>query len=215
MPSAKIWKAAVTVQNSLIWCAAVGVLVLNFVLLWQNRSLRSRMELLSGTKVVAGQQMRDLSGVSLDGYLRPIPLPGAGSERLLIIGFSPNCQYCRANQERWQVLARGINVHKGWRVVWVSRDPIVLTTDYCREQGIPYKDVMAEPPEATYDQLGLRIVPRTIVIGPGGIVEKVWSGQLDRTQWDEVLSFLNLSDNTSARFRNGAEQEASAPKAVR
>lgn len=209
MASGTLRKAAGIAGNSLLWSAAVGVLILNILLFQQNRSLRSRMESLSGTYVVAGQQVRDLSGVSLDGYFRPITLPESDSERLLIIGFSPNCQYCRANQDRWQVLARGMNEHKGWHVVWVSRDPIVPTTDYCKAQGIPYKDVVAEPPMKTYDQLGLRVVPRTIVIGSGGVVEKVWSGQLDANQWKEVFSFLNLSWNATLRSLTGPQEAAS------
>lgn len=92
--------------NSILWCAAVGLLVANIILFQQNRSLKTRIVLLSGTKVVAGQQMRDLSGASLDGYVRPIPMPASDSERLLIIGFSPNCQYRRANQERWGELGK-------------------------------------------------------------------------------------------------------------
>lgn len=195
MVSGRLGRAAV--GNSILWCAAVGLLVVNIILLQQNRNLKTRIVSLSGTKVIAGQQMRDLSGASLDGYVRPIPMPASDSERLLIIGFSPNCQYCRANQERWGALAQGFSEHKGWRVVWVSRDPIPLTTDYCRTQGIPLKDVIAEPPMETYDQLGLRVVPRTIVVGPGGIVQKVWSGEFDTTQWREILSFLKLSEKAA------------------
>jgi hypothetical protein len=203
MLSVRFWQGAATVRNSLLWCATVGVLILNIVLLRQNRILRTRLDSSTGATVTAGQQMHDLAGVSLNGYLRPIALPASPSERLLIIGFSPNCGYCRANQNRWQVLARGVNERKGWRVVWVSRDPITLTADYCRTQSIANQDVVAEPPEATYDQLGLRIVPRTIVVGPGGIVEKVWSGQLGPNQWNEVFSFLKLSDNMVSNSPSG------------
>ena len=88
---------------------------------------------------------------------------------------------------------------------------IVLTREYCGAQGIPYGDVLADPPEATYEQLGLRVVPRTIVVGPGGIVEKVWSGQLDASEWNEIFSFFSLPGNATSHLSGGAEQAASAP----
>lgn len=183
-------KSSASWANGLVLSLAACLLVLNFVLLKQNNRLRSEVESLRTGRVAAGQQLRNLAGVSADGYLRAITLPTSPSERLLIIGFSPECPYCRANQNGWQVLARSIRERKGWRIVWVSRDPTTPTIDYCRAQGIPFSDVVAEPPEATYAQLGLRAVPKMILVGPGGVVEKVWSGQLDDAQWKDVFSFF-------------------------
>jgi hypothetical protein len=179
--------------NLLVSTLSVCLLTLNVVLLKQNRSLRSEVESLRGGRVVVGQQLLNLAGVSLDGHLRSIALPSAVSERLLIIGFSPGCRYCQANQNGWNALAHGISQRNGWRVIWVSRDPAALTVDYCRAQGIPFSDVLAEPPERTYSQLGLRIVPKMILVGPGGVVEMVWSGQLNDAQWKEAFSFLKVS----------------------
>jgi hypothetical protein len=187
--------------NLLLLSLSVCLLVLNVVLLKQNGSLRSELESLRGGRVVVGQQLLNLAGVSLDGSLRSIVLPSAGSERLLIIGFSPGCRFCQANQNGWNVLAHKIRDRNDWRVIWVSRDPAALTIDYCRAQGIPSSDVVAEPPEGTYSQLGLRSVPKMILVGPGGVVQMVWSGQLDDAQWRDVFSFLKVSGGAQSGSR--------------
>jgi hypothetical protein len=179
--------------NLLVLTFAVCLLVLNIELFKQNSSLRSDIQSLRVGRVAVGQQLRGLAGVALNGYLRAIALPTLPSEKLLIIGFSPDCPYCKANQSGWQVLAGKIRERKGWRVMWVSRDSTNGTLDYCRTQGIPFSEVVAEPPESTYVQLGLRAVPKMILIGPGGIVEKVWSGQLEDAQWTEAFSSLMVS----------------------
>lgn len=178
--------------NLLLLSLSLCLLVLNVVLLKQNGGIKSELESIKSGRVAVGQQLLNLTGASLDGRLRSIALPSSAAERLLIIGFSPDCPYCRANQNGWHVLANEFRERNGWRVVWVSRDPAALTADYCRAQGIPFSEVVAEPPESTYSQLGLRSVPKMILVGPGGVVQMVWSGQLDDAQWKNVFSFLKV-----------------------
>ena len=204
-------KMAARWANLLVLSLSVCLLVLNVVVLKQNGSLRSEVESLRGGRVVVGQQLLNLAGVSLDGRLRSIALPSSASERLLIIGFSPGCRYCQANQNGWNVLSHGINERNGWRVIWVSRDPATLTIDYCRAQGIPFSDVVAEPPEGTYSQLGLRSVPKMILVGPGGVVEMVWSGQLDEANWKDVFSFLKVSGGALSGSRPSLEDRNFQP----
>jgi peroxiredoxin len=67
---------------------------------------------------------------------------------------------------------------KGVRVLWVSRDPIEVTKEYCLKRGILLSDVLADPPYRTYTQLGLARVPNTVLVDATGTVEKVWPGRL-------------------------------------
>jgi hypothetical protein len=94
-------KMATRWANLLVLSLSVCLLVLNVVVLKQNGSLRSEVESLRGGRVVVGQQLLNLAGMSLDGRLRSIALPSSASEHLLIIGFSPGCRYCQANQNGW------------------------------------------------------------------------------------------------------------------
>ncbi|HEX4543351.1 MAG TPA: redoxin domain-containing protein [Candidatus Acidoferrum sp.] len=130
----------------------------------------------------------------LDGRVEPVGLPSAGS-KLLIITFSPGCPACQANKERWMKLANTLE-QKGARVLWVSRDPIEVTREYCLKHGIPLIDAVADPPYRTYLQLGLARVPNTVLVGPGGTVEKVWAERLDQDGWNSLFAYMGGAQET-------------------
>jgi peroxiredoxin len=176
----------------LIACAAVALLVQNFIVLRENRDLRSRQSL---PFIVEGARVRELAGLSLDGAARRVALPVLGS-RLLVIAYSPGCPFCRANQSGWMSLERQLK-QRGWNVIWLSRDPIEPTRDYCLKVGIPESEVLAEPSFRTYYQFGLEAVPNTMVVGPGGTVEKLWSGELRKDSWLRLSEYFGLGGITS------------------
>ena len=180
MPKSKFGKAI----EILLWLAALGVLAENIILFQQNRRLNETL----APQITAGTHLQMLSGLSLDGHLQPVTLPQAGS-KLLIITFSPGCPACQANQDGWMKLASALE-QKGIRVLWVSRDPIEITRDYCTKHGIRLSDTLADPPYRTYAQLGLARVPNTLLVGPGGTVEKVWAGRLDQSGWSTMFAYF-------------------------
>jgi hypothetical protein len=110
----------------------------------------------------------------------------------LVIAYSPNCPFCRANQKNWEYLEREVK-NKGWSVVWLSRDPVEITRP-CVQTGIPLSEVIAEPTVRTYLQLGLVSVPGTIAVGADGIVQKVWSGELHADGWRQLSMYFGLGD---------------------
>ena len=181
------------VMEIFLWVVALGVLAENIVLLLENRRLNDAL----APQIAAGTQLQMLAGLALDGRLQPVPLPAADS-KLLIITFSPGCPACQANQDGWMKLA-GTLEQKGVRVLWVSRDPIEITRDYCLKHGIPLSDVLADPPHRTFAQLGLARVPNTLLVGAEGRVERVWAGRLDQAGWDTMFAFF------------GERQEAASP----
>jgi hypothetical protein len=180
-------KIAGSAFRGLLWCAAVGVLFQNVILLRQNRQLKQVHRL---DEVSAGERLNNLEGIGLDGRLESISLPTASSPRMLIITFSPGCPACQASQSTWMRLSRELRP-RGWLVLWVSRDPIELTSDYAKQKEIPPSYVVADPPRRTYFQLSLEAVPNTIVVGPGGLVEKVWSGALEPDKWEEISAYFD------------------------
>ena len=179
----------------LLWMAALAVLAENIVLLRQNRRLRDA----AAPQITAGTQLQMLSGLNLDGRLEPVSLPSAAS-KLLIITFSPGCPACQANQEGWTNLASLLKA-KGVRVLWVSRDPIDITRDYCRKHRVPLSDTLADPPYRTYAQLGLARVPNTVLVGAGGTVEKVWVGHLDPAVWNTVFAYFGERQDAASATR--------------
>ncbi len=180
----------------LLWLAALAVLAENVVLLRQNRHLREAL----APQIAAGTHLQMLSGLSLDGRQEPVDLPAAGS-KLLIITFSPGCPACQANQDGWMRLATTLEP-KGMRVLWVSRDPIEITRDYCAKHGIPLSDTLADPPYRTYAQLGLARVPNTVLVGAGGTVEKVWAGRLDQPDWNTMFAYFGERQEMASPARS-------------
>ncbi len=192
MPKIKFGKAL----EMLLWLAALGVLAENVVLFRQNRRLSEAL----APQIIAGTQLQMLSGLALDGRVEPVNLPAAGS-KLLIITFSPGCPACQANQDGWIKLASALE-QKGLRVLWVSRDPLEITKDYCAKHGMPPSDVLADPPYRTFVQLGLARVPNTVLVGADGTVEKVWPGRLDQAGWDTVFAYFGERQQTASPLQS-------------
>ena len=184
------------VMEVLLWLAGLGVLAENIFLFQENRRLSEAL----APQITAGTQLQMLSGVALDGRLEPVTLPSADS-KLLIITFSPGCPACQANQDGWMRLASTLE-QKGVRVLWVSRDPIEITRDYCTKHGIPLSDAMADPPYRTYAQLGLARVPNTLLVGTDGTVEKVWAGRLDQAGWNTMFAYFGERQETASPLRS-------------
>ncbi len=172
------------VMEIFLWLVALGVLAENVFLFLQNRRLSEAL----APQITAGTQLQMLAGIGFDGRLEPVALPSADS-KLLIITFSPGCPACQANQEGWMKLA-GTLEQRGVRVLWVSRDSIEITRDYCLKHGILLSDTLADPPYRTFAQLGLARVPNTLLVGAEGRVEKVWAGRLDQAGWNTMFAYF-------------------------
>ena len=183
------------VMEILLWLAGLGVLAENIFLFRQNRHLSEAL----APQITAGTQLQMLSGVALDGRLELMTLPPADS-KLLIITFSPGCPACQANQDGWMRLASKLE-QKGVRVLWVSRDPVEITRDYCLKHGIRLSDTLADPPYRTFAQLGLARVPNTVLVGAEGRVEKVWAGRLDQAGWNTMFTYFGEREGMASPAR--------------
>ena len=184
------------VMEIFLWLAGLGVLAENIFLFQQNRRLSEAL----APQITAGTQLQMLAGVAFDGRLEPVALPAVGS-KLLIITFSPGCPACQANQDGWMRLASTLE-QKGVRVLWVSRDPIEITRDYCLKHGIRFSDTLADPPYRTFAQLGLARVPNTVLVGAEGRVEKVWAGRLDQAGWNTMFTYFGEREGMASPARD-------------
>src|SRR6266849_6641096 len=184
------------VMEIFLWLAGLGVLAENIFLFRQNRHLSEAL----APQITAGTQLRMLAGIAFDGRLEPVALPAAGS-KLLILTFSPGCPACQANQDGWMKMASALE-QKGVRVLWISRDPIAITRDYCVKHGIRLSDTLADPPYRTFSQLGLARVPNTLLVGAEGRVEKVWAGRLDQAGWNTLFSYFGERQDTASTLRS-------------
>jgi peroxiredoxin len=179
----------------LLWLAGLAVLAENIFLFQQNRHLNEAL----APQITAGTQLQRLAGIAFDGRLEPVALPAERS-KLLIITFSPGCPACQANQDGWMRLASTLE-QKGVRVLWVSRDPVEITRDYCLKHGIRLSDTLADPPYRTFAQLGLARVPNTVLVGAEGRVEKVWVGRLDQAGWNTMFAYFGEREGMASPAR--------------
>lgn len=183
------------VMEILLWLAGLGVLAENVFLFLQNRHLSEAL----APQITAGTQLKMLSGVALNGHLEPVTLPSANS-KLLVITFSPSCPACQANQEGWMKLSGALQ-QEGIRVLWLSREPVEITRDYCMKHGISLSDTLADPPHRTYVQLGLARVPNTVLVGADGTVEKVWAGRLNQAGWNTIFGYFGEREEMAVPTR--------------
>jgi len=190
------------VTEILLWLAALGVLAENVFLFLQNRHLSEAL----APQITVGTQLKMLSGVALNGHLEPVTLPSADS-KLLVITFSPSCPACQANQEGWMKLSGALQ-QEGIRVLWLSRDPVEITRDYCMKHGISLSDTLADPPHRTYVQLGLARVPNTVLVGADGMVEKVWAGRLNQAGWTTIFGYFGEREEMASPTRVQADTHA-------
>lgn len=193
-------KKRISAFNVLLWCAGIAVLVLNLVLLRQNRKLKLGS---IDDEISEGRYLVNLAGLGLDGRQQAVVLPIKSSQKMLIVTFSPSCKECRASESTWRVVTEQLR-RRGWRIAWISRDPVDTTVDYCRERQIPLTEIYADPPYRTYAQLSLRAVPNTIVVGADGLVEKVWHGRLDQAASKGVLAYFGISATPASASVSGA-----------
>ena len=184
------------VMDIFLWLVALGVLGENIFLFLQNRRLSEAL----APQITAGARFEKLAGLALDGRFQPVVLPPTDS-KLLIITFSPACPACQANQEGWMRLASTLE-QRGVRVLWVSRDSIEITRDYCLKHGIRVTDTLADPPYRTFAQLGLARVPNTLLVGAEGRVEKVWAGRLDQAGWDTLFAYFGEHQETASPLQS-------------
>jgi hypothetical protein len=195
MTSDRARQVGKAILNLLLCCAAAGIIVQNISLIRQNRSLHRTVDRIAA-QIEAGQKLSgDLTATGADGRLSSIPMPASAAEHLLIITFSPGCPACQANQDEWARLARGLQ-RRGWRVLWVSRDQMDTSVDYARKHQMSLSDVFGEPPYRTYLQLGLSRVPNTIEVAPGGVMQRVWPGQLADSQWKEMFAYFHVEEES-------------------
>jgi peroxiredoxin len=193
MISDRARKITKTTLNVLLLVGAAAIIAQNVSLIAANRALHKIDDKITA-QIQSGQKLSsDLVAAGADGRLTPIPLPASADEHLLIITFSPGCPACQANREEWTKLSGALEQH-GWHVLWVSRDRMEESFDYSRKHQIPLSDVLADPPYRTYVQLGLSRVPNTLVVGPGGIIQKVWPGQMGNAKWKEVFGYFNIEE---------------------
>ena len=127
--------------------------------------------------------MPDLRGVDPEG--KPVEvLYGKDSRKVLVLVFSPTCPFCDQNWPRWQQVISSLD-RSAVRPVAVDVTSATTAVFVSQHQltGLPV--FLKVDPRVTVDYR-LQLTPQTILVGPAGKVEKVWTGVLNDSALADV-----------------------------
>lgn len=180
-------------SRPLLVSLVVGALVVfNMALVNQNRQLLTRAPIDTPDLQVGDQVPSTLAGYNvLNEEYVTLNLRATGAPTLLIY-FSSYCPYCQSSLEYLRQATE--SAPPDWRVIWISTDPLPDTRGFFGGQDVGADLVLADVPWRVYRQLALNVVPRTVIVGADGAVQRVWTGRVDDTDWLEIRDFLVASD---------------------
>jgi len=175
------------------------LLATNIALIHQNRQLKDRLALPPlAMETTVGARLPDLRGFTSDG--KPVEvLYGKDSRKVLVLVFSPTCPFCDQNWPKWYDLMSSLN-RTAVRPVAVdvtsSSTPGFLSQHQLAEMPVFLK----VDPQATVNYR-FHLTPQTILVGPDGKVEKVWSGVLSDSAMAELKQRVGANKTTTVSNR--------------
>lgn len=155
---------------------AVAMLTVNLLLVRQNKSLKAYASKLDRSlELKLGTPLPDLLGRDIQGNKLSIDY-GSDARRTILMVFSSGCGPCSENMKNWRALKNSCDASK-YRLVGVSLTPSGTAefVAYHKMEGIP---IMSEVDAKSRVDYNLTLTPQTILIGPDGKTERVWSGVL-------------------------------------
>lgn len=167
------------------------LLALNAMLTRQVSALKSGAARTRGEyEIKPGQSLPPLSGFGSNGSEITVSYSPEEVKTLLLI-FSPSCAFCKENLPAWESIIRQRDT-KTFRVYAISLKPegvqeYLSTFD---RLGVP---LIIEPSPKDRVAYGLNLTPQTILVGPGGVAEKVWTGPLAASDKQELAEMLRSS----------------------
>ena len=172
------------------------LLAANIALLHQNSKLKAQLSAPpSALEAAVGAQVPDLHGFDIAG--KPLEvLYGKDPRKVLVLVYSPTCPFCDQNWPRWQQLISSLDRS-------VVR-PVLVDVTSNTDAGFIAQHQLAElpvllkvEPRATMNYR-FQLTPQTILVGPDGKVEKVWTGVLNDSSLGELKQRLGESKSASA-----------------
>ena len=112
--------------------------------------------------------------VNLHGAL--VPLHSTGGQSAVLVFFTTTCEYCRAELHAFRQHAALLKEHDVFFVAWEERNAV---GEFARETGIdavPWFYVLRDTASVLGEDLGIDVVPTTLVYGPDGRLRKAFEG---------------------------------------
>ena len=172
--------------------AAAGFIVLALLLIGLNVALVKqdrRLAALNKTyeanlHLSVGDSVPPLSGVTSIGSPATVEYK-PGQPKTLLLVFARSCGACESNWPAWQRVLSQIDP-KRVRLIGVSLESTDLSSQYLAQVGLTKAEMIVLPNVGSVVSYRFRYTPQTILIGPEGKVEGIWSGVLQPQQIAQI-----------------------------
>lgn len=154
---------------------------LNFV-----RALQSSL-----TEPRRGAVVESITGFDLRGRAVSIPF-GQKSKQTLLFAFSPKCSHCAKNWPTWANIISSLP-KDSVRVVLLNVSPYRVDQGYLVNHGVSALPLLAAVAPKFLADFGFGATPQTVLVGQGGLIEKVWTGELGDNDADDIKRALGRS----------------------
>ncbi len=112
--------------------------------------------------------------VNLHGAL--VPLHSTGEQSVVLVFFTTTCEYCRAELRAFRQNAALLEEQNVFFVAWEESG---VVGEFARETGIdtvPWFNVLRDTASVLGENLGIDVVPTTLVYGPDGRLRRAFEG---------------------------------------
>lgn len=175
---------------------AVALIGTNVALVKQDQTLAALNKAYEANlHLSVGAKVPPLSGSASDGTSTVVTYD-RGRLRTLLLVYAPSCSYCGLNWVSWRELLDQVDPAQV-RAVAVSVEGAGLSEPYLEQVGLTKARTVVLPDFHTILLYRLRYTPQTILIGPDGKVEGIWSGVLSSQQAIEISRAALAPEQTS------------------
>jgi len=176
-------------RQVLLPMACLLLLVVNGLLLYTVQRNKAQADsYLRMLGVPPGTQVSDLRGTTADGKASTVSVTGQRKTVLLV--FSPTCGYCERNWPKWHSLLSRLGPGANVALVNVGAD---LPGAYLAQHQAAGQQLLTRLDPVSRREYRFNLTPQTILVGSGGVVERVWTGALEEASIREIEAALQTS----------------------
>lgn len=173
-----------------LYIALIGLSVEVFLLIRQNRELKSQLEYFTkGPETLkAGEKIEAMNVLDLEGNQKMIALENTGKKTLLFV-FTTTCPSCAKNLPYWRDIISVVDGAKT-EILGISTHDIGQTKAYQREHDLSWP-VTSTTDSTFIKKYKVNAVPQTILIDEHGKVQQVWLGLLTVEQVKQIKKMIS------------------------
>ncbi len=119
-------------------------------------------------------QLPEAHLVNLEGI--SVPLRSAGGQSVVLVFFTTTCEYCRAELQAFREKAMLLKEYDVFFVAWEDRDAVRAFARETEIDTVPWFHVLRDTVSVLGENLGIHVVPTTLVYGPDGRLRKSFEG---------------------------------------